>query len=345
MSIKFNNSTKKQFHPKKLIIILFIVSIFTSSLVAQDFASPPDLQISLHPEFNYQAGSIGEYLFNKNEIGTTVNYAPTGTKQISFLQWDINAMLAATLNLDVQYKSFVVSVNGSIGIPMKAGKMDDYDWNTTKGHQTHFSTHFNKITSHYVAGGLVGWEFSSSDRRFKVLPMMGFSWEKTSMMSYGGYRQYVPDNLQETTPWTDDIEKKSFTGNVISYSHEVFQIDCVLSLTYHLNSKFYLNLDGSIHPILGVYGFDTHILRDLQFLDYSMNGQIGFGVAFTVGYQIVPQHFITLKVDYNYLPVVTGQTYIKNVNQKYYYPDHSSMGGASHWFVGVSLGWKFNIFQ
>lgn len=323
-------------------IVLLVV---LSSLFAQDFRNPPDLQVSIQPGIAYRAGSIGEHLFDMDGYGMPVDFAPSGGKQISFLRWDINAMIEASLDVSFQYKAFMATINGRVGIPMRTGKMDDFDWESTKGHQTHFSTHTNKITNHFALGGSVGWELSSEDKKIKLIPMVGFSWLRTSMLAVDGYRQYVPKDSRPTTPWTDDIEKKYFDGDVISYCHEVLQVDCVFRITYNHNSRFYVDLDGSVHPIVAAYGHDTHILRDLQFLDHNMKGQLGFGAAITLGYQVMPKHFLTLKVDYNNMPVVTGKSYEKSVDQRYYYPVSSSRGGASHWFVGVTLGWKFNVFQ
>ena len=326
-------------------LCLLLAFFITTTATAQDFRTPPKMQFSLQPSLGYKAGSIGEHLFNMDTNGKPVDFAPSGGKQISFLQWDINSLIVAELEMEFRYKAFLSQVNGEIGLPMKVGKMDDYDWNSTKGHQTHFSTHHNDLTHHFVLGGLLGWEFSSENKQLTLTPLVGFSWQSTFMVAYDGYRQYVPTAQQETTPWSDDIEKKYFTGNVISYEHEVFQIDCIFRITYNHSSRLNFTMEGSIHPVIAAFGYDTHILRDLQFLDYNMNGNLGFGVAIGMGYQVLPKLWCIFKLDYNYMPVVVGQTYMKNANERYYYPDPSSRGGASHWFVGVTLGWKFNLFQ
>ncbi len=314
-------------------------------LFCQDYRNPPKMQVSIQPGLGYQAGSIGEHLFNMGGIGKPVAFAPDGGRQISFLQWDIHGMMVARLDVDFRYRSFYIKLHGEAGLPLSSGKMDDFDWNTTKDHQTHFSTHHNRVSDHFSAGGLLGWILSSTDGRLQCTPMAGWSWQQTSMTASDGYYQYVPSKLQETRPWTDNLPKEYLNGDVINYRHEVFQIDLLLRLTYHHNPRLSLSLEGSIHPVIGVFGYDTHLLRDLQFLDYNMTGQLAFGTALMLGYQIIPQHWLTLKVDYNYLPVVTGPAYSKSTSQRYYYPSATSKGGASHWFVGVSLGWKFNLFQ
>ena len=329
--------------PRLIWLLLYCFLVATVS--AQNFQTPPKLQVSLQPSLGYKAGSIGEHLFNMFNSGKPVSFAPFGGRQISFLQWDINALLLAELEIGFRYKAFSAQAVGEVGIPMRTGKMDDYDWASSNGHQTHFSTHPSDLTGHFAAGGLVGWEFSSVNKQLHLIPLVGFSWQRTIMEAYDGYAQYVPKDLRETTPWTDDIAKKYFNGSVITYEHEVFQIDCIFRVTYNYNPRLFFNLEGSIHPIIAAFGYDTHILRDLQFLDYYMKGQLGFGASLGMGYQVAPKQWLTLNMTYNYMPVVVGQTYMKNVNEEYYYPDPSSRGGASHWFVGVSLGWKFNLFQ
>lgn len=331
--------------PIKWIATSFLTLLLGSLIFCQDYRNPPKLQLSIQPSLGYKGGSIGEHLFNMDGYGQSVPFAPAGGKQISFLKWDIYGMLVTGLDLEFQYKSFFSQIYGRVGISMPCGKMDDFDWNSTRGHQTHFSTHDNRLQDHIVAGGFLGWTFSSPDRRIQFVPMAGFSWQQTSMIARDGYKQYVPGHLQETTPWTDDLEKGYFSGDVISYRHEVFQVDLLFRITYNHSPRLYFQLDTSIHPIIGAFGYDTHILRNLQFLDYNMNGQLSLGAALTIGYQVLPQHFLTLKVDYNYLPVVVGPTYMKGTRQPYYYPESSSRGGASHWFAGVTLGWKFNLFQ
>lgn len=331
--------------PIKWIATSCLTLLLGSLIFCQDYRNPPALQVSLQPSLGYKGGSIGEHLFNMDGYGQQVAFAPAGGRQISFLQWDVYGMMVVGLDVEFQYRAFSAQLYGRVGIPMICGKMDDFDWNTTRGHQTHFSTHTNNLTDYFMAGGFLGWTFASPDRKLLLTPMAGFSWQQTSMVAQDGYRQYVPSNKQETTPWTDDLEKKYFDGDVISYRHEVLQVDLQFRITYNHNPRLYFQLDASIHPIIGAFGYDTHILRNLQFLDYNMKGQLGFGAALTAGYQMLPRHFLTLKLDYNYLPVVIGQTYMKSTSQQYYYPDSSSRGGASHWFAGVTLGWKFNLFQ
>ncbi|MBO5690875.1 MAG: omptin family outer membrane protease, partial [Spirochaetaceae bacterium] len=117
-------------------LTFFLVAIAS----AQDFRTPPKLQVSFQPNLGYKAGSIGEHLFNTDNYGKPVDFAPSGGRQISFLQWDINSLLVAELEIGFRYKAFLSQINGEIGFPMRVGKMNDYDWNSTKGHQTHFST-------------------------------------------------------------------------------------------------------------------------------------------------------------------------------------------------------------
>lgn len=325
-----------------LAIGILLVTSF-STILAQDFRNPPDLQVSIHPSFSLKTGSVGEYLFNMTGYGKPVSYAPNGGKQMSFLQWDINALIEGGLEVGFQYKSFVALINGKVGIPMKTGKMDDFDWYAKKGHQTHFSTHTNKITSHYILGGALGWEFPIREYSISILPLVGFTWQRTSMMATDGYTQYVTN--PENTPWTPDIEKKYLSGNVISYIHEVYQIDCILRLTYNYSPKLFFSIEGSIHPVIAAYGFDSHIVKGVDYLDYDMKGKVALGLALTMGVQVIPKHFLTFRLNYSSLPIIIGQSYSKGTNQQYYYPDASSRGGADNWFVGVTLGWKFNIFQ
>ena len=323
-------------------VSLSLAFFLATTAAAQDFLNPPKLQVSIEPSLGYKGGSISEYVFTQTNQGKPVNYAPTGTKQLSYLQWDIHSLLFAELELGFRYKAFQAQIHGELGIPMTTGKMDDYDWISSKGHLTNFSTHSSDLTSHFVAGGLLGWNFPLLNKRIQLTPLVGFSWQRTALEAHDGYYQYVENNA---IPWTDDIEKKYIEGRVITYEHEVFQIDCVFSVTYHHSPRLYFNLEGSIHPIIAAFGYDNHILRNTQFLDYNMNGTVGFGVAAALGYQVLPKQWFTLKLHYDYLPVVTGQTYEKGSNQQFYYPSPGTKGGTSHWFVGVTLGWKFNLFQ
>lgn len=345
MKFMRKNLCGKNLQTYRKLNLLVAILMFTSTLFAQDFLDPPPFQLSIHPTLGYRTGSIGEYVFSSDVKGTATSVAPEGTKKLSFLAWDVHALVVAGLELNMQYKSFLTQVYGEIGSPFSTGKMDDFDWDSTKGYLTNFSTHHNKITQHFILKGLIGWEFSSANRKLQFIPMVGGSWQETDMTGYDGYGQYVPETSRETTPWTDDIEKQYFKGNLITYRHVVYQIDCLLRLQYNFNQKFTLKFDSIFSPIIGVYGYDTHILRNKQFLDYNMNGQIGFGTAIGLDYQILPKHWLTLKINYDYLPVVTGKTYSKSTNELYYYPQHGTSGGASHWFVGVTLGWKFNFFK
>lgn len=323
-------------------VCLLLAFFIGATAVAQDFTTPPKLQVSIEPSLNYKAGRIGEYVFTLTDYGKPTDDAPAGTKQLSYLQWDIQSLLFAGLDFGFRYKAFQAQIHGELGIPMTTGKMDDYDWNSTTGHLTNFSTHPSDLTSHFTVGGLVGWDFSLLEKRLQLTPVLGFSWQRTALEAHDGYYQYVENN---TIPWTEDIEKKYLTGRVITYEHEVFQMDCGVRVTYNHSPRLYFNLEAALHPIIAVFGYDDHILRNTQFLDYDMKGTVGFGAALGMGYQVVPKQWFTLKLHYDYLPVVTGLNYQKSSDQKFYYPDPQTRGGASHWFVGVTLGWKFNLFQ
>lgn len=66
-------------------VSLSLAFFLATTAAAQDFLNPPKLQVSIEPSLGYKGGSISEYVFTQTNQGKPVNYAPTGTKQLSYL--------------------------------------------------------------------------------------------------------------------------------------------------------------------------------------------------------------------------------------------------------------------
>lgn len=319
------------------------ISILALALVSM-FAFSSDWTFSLEPFLGNRFGSAGEHLFNLNGYGKDVDYAPDGSRQISRLDWDILPLYVIGNKLSLgYYKGLQIRNSLEFGLPLACGHMQDYDWATTAGHQTHYSFHENKITGYFAFSLDMGWKFSFVDGKISVTPLAGMDFSVISFEAKDGYKQYVPATDRDTTPWSDDIERVAMAGKVITYEQERYLLRLGLETVFCLHPKFTLLLDLFVSPVLSINSFDSHLRTGMDYLDHNMKGTVVFEGSIGCKFNVFNGHSIVLRVNGNFQPVATGESYLKNAEDDKYSKDSSSLGGASQWDVGFFFGWCWQI--
>ena len=102
----------------KRFIFLIIVLTFSSSLFALD---NDYLSFRITPRFEVLNGSINEYVFNEACLNTD--------NKESQLDWDIKTIPSFGINADFNLVKYInINLDSSVGIPIKSGNMQDYDW-------------------------------------------------------------------------------------------------------------------------------------------------------------------------------------------------------------------------
>ena len=102
---------------KNLFSLIFFLTIY-SSIFALDNNY---LSFRITPRFEIVNGSINEFVFNENTNNTD--------HKESQLDWDIKTISTFGINADFNLVKYInIGLDGSVGIPVKSGNMQDYDW-------------------------------------------------------------------------------------------------------------------------------------------------------------------------------------------------------------------------
>ncbi len=309
------------------------------------FAVSSDFSLAIEPYFENNHGYVGEYLFNLNGIGKKVDYAPNGTKQISQLDWDVKFLNVIGNKTFFKCNNLQVRNTLEVGIPSKSGAMKDYDWSSKAGHQTHFSCHENKINGYFSADLLVGPQFDFLQEKIFIAPLIGIDFSRIAFRAYDGYYQYVTEN-QETTAWTDDIEKKYVYGDIITYRQDRWLLKLGFEAKFLIQPRFAIKTDLFVCPVLNLNSYDSHLRKSppSDYLDYHMRNAVAFNGGISFEYSAKENLSFVLSVNGSYQNIVSGDTYGKYATEKAYGIIEDSKGGANQWMVGTSLGVRYQFF-
>ena len=273
------------------------------------------------------------------------------TIDLSMLDWEIVSVPYFFVDFETDlFKNLYLNLNGKIGIPVKSGKMQDYDWmNKVSSGQnglTHYSIHDNYVSSYYSADLSIGFNFFLGENSI-ITPCVAVGANYISFDGKNGYRQYGNqidlENFQAVYElWSDEITKIYFDKKVISYNQTqtFFSFGCLSRLSV---DNFDFNFSFFFSPIMAITSIDTHYLRNEYaggtFFADIMEGFFYYGDAsFLV--KLNSFYKLGLKCEYSIVPKLYGYTLSKFVNSTDLWSSAGS-GGTKRHFVQISLVNKF----
>lgn len=132
-------------------------------------------------------------------------------------------------------------------------------------------------------------------------------------------------------------------GKLVTYQQELYALDIGSNITFHGTDTLSFSLDFAVQPIFVLYAFDTHFAREQDFLDIvTFTAKIK--TALTLLYNFTDSYSLALSLEGSFLPLSYGSSFTKLSSEPEFIPS-GAKGGASHWFLGFNIGFRFNLFR
>lgn len=297
--------------------------------------------IEVQPEFGILHGAIGEYVYEDVILNTD--------HLESSLDWDIPAIpyIGASAQVTI-IKHILLGFNGIIAFPGKSGNMQDYDWLNSIGGSsgtyldwiledptelTNYSIHDNYLDQYYrieveLGGTITPLYFIS------VSPVFSYQYSIIQFTGSNGYRKYK----------SEDFRQIPFNEKVISYAVETNSVKFGLKLDISPVKFLDIGTDVYYSPNLTfIKALDRHYLGSYAFYDKIDSSSL-LQVNLSIQYSFPKYHKLGLKCGFEYVPVSTGQDYMKpldengNPSKKVRWGDPTgALGGVSEYLWNWSV--------
>lgn len=324
---------------KKNCIILITLLMFLSSTFALDSNY---LSFRITPRFEVLNGSINEYVFNEACLNTD--------NKESQLDWDIKTIPSFGINADFNLVKYInINLDSSVGIPIKSGNMQDYDWlnfrywkNEPHTQITNYSIHDNYLLK-YLTFSVSGGGNIKIPANITITPKIAYYYETISLDGRDGYKTY------KSNSW----EPEDFSGKVISYLQEMNAFLLGFSVTVETLPQAYFYADLFISPYTTlVNALDYHYLNDppygTLFWDNCSNiFQLQSHIK--TQYKFNKNHSAGLSVSLFYIPMSKGDTRTKtidtegNILSTTWTAPSKNTGGTSRLIWSIGLNYSFSL--
>lgn len=301
-------------------IILCLASFFLCFL-----AFGLDFSVKLEPDVSYSVGNYGEYVFDRTAEG---NF-----EKLSYLDWDLS-FWSVGLTSDISFdftNNHRLSILPAVqyGFPQNSGFMQDYDWKNLDGVLTDYSCH-NNLLSFYLKMGL--------SLQYKLAYGLGFSldwqWKQLQFGARGGYKEF---------PLEEGKEKFVYDENepVVDYNNKTHIVGLGVFYSTNLLPHLELSLFAEYIPFVYTVAQDYHVLT-YTFIDI-MTGFSGYRSKIAFNYLFTEKSRLALSFFYEYIPVYTGENYMRYYGDSLIYRT-SSLGGSSWQDFSISLSYRYDFF-
>lgn len=307
--------------------ILFLVIIFFHF----NFYSQENTTIKNKFLFGYLNGQINELL-----------YYNSSNSLESRLDWDVTApLISFDTEIDIKNLYFNLSTQTIFLSNNKSGFMQDYDWlkyNSTsnKYELTNYSKHTNYLDEFYKINFSAGYNFDFPVCIFTPYALL--SSEEIKFSAYDGYTQYAPSSEK----WSPDIPKNYLSGNIISYSQNIFSLGIGAKTQFNLFNKASINFNFDIKPYVNYLSYDFHIKKSVIYAD-NFFFSLYLDSNAEVLYKLTKNFQIGLQYKVEYLIPTKGKSYktyatsLESINKKPYWVSIDDEGGSSRFLQSVNF--------
>ena len=333
---------------KRFSAVLFISTFIAFSITAFDNDT---LSVRITPRVDFVSGIINEYVFNEKNLHTD--------HKESQLDWDLTVIPVLGITGDFTlFRHVYIGFDGSAGIPIRSGHMQDYDWLNSvvdeteypswhlddPNQLTNYSIHDNYLEKYITFSASLGYNIFLP-AEIKLTPLIAYQYEFIAFTGKDGYSIYKWNNWQ----------KESFSGKVISYKQELNSMLLGLSLKVSTIPHIFLAADCLVSPKMTF----------LNALDYHYNPRLfhPYGVAFwdklTNIFQLQSKLLIQYKFNnipraglsgaIQYIPLSKGDTRIKSLTSEgtpekgLWGSPYINGGGTSRLIWNISLNYSFSL--
>jgi len=292
-----------------IFIAVFMIAIFLPPAFAEENRS--GFGFSITPSIGMINGQADEIVY-KGSHSDMLN---------SELQWDLATLFYAGLAADFgpvnnfAKQGFVGNLSFKMGIPQRAGIMEDRDWLYENSNAlTNYSRHDNFSERAIMADLSLGYSFPLLN--FVAMGInLDFSYMHFYWIAKDGYYQYLATdgngNILPGQIWSDEIPKIPVKGNVLEYTQNWLIFSPGVFIKFRLGSYFSLNGNFNYSPFIYCADRDDHLITRKTYLDYLYYGHYLKGSG---GITFSPLNYLdlTLFLSYNSITDSRGDTYIQS---------------------------------
>ena len=286
---------------KKNLFSLIIFLTIYSSVFALDNNY---LSFRITPRFEIVNGSINEFVFNEK--------TDNKDHKLSQLDWDIKTIPVFGINADFNLVKYInIGLDGSVGIPVKSGNMQDYDWMNYSTELTNYSIHDNYLLK-YMTFSVTGGGNIKIPAKITITPKIAYYYELISLDGRYGYKTYKSEN------WIPE----EFSGKVISYLQEMNAFLLGFSVTVETLPQAYFYADFFISPFTTlVNALDYHYINTetpgigTLYWDNCAN-IFQLQTHIKTQYRFNKYHSAGLSASLFYIPISKGDTRTKTIDSE-----------------------------
>jgi outer membrane protease len=243
------------------LLLVFLYLFFAMPLCAQIF-NLENHSFSMQIESGVLYGTAYEILYENSHSADYLSELQWNIKPL----WFVGAFFEYAPKDPLANNALFFNADIKIGIPSKAGVMEDRDWmdRSKPNVLTHFSSHDNKTTEAFIMNNATGFS----------IPLMGDFLAKVSLdfmlmhyqfEAWDGYTQYGTNTTRPPyNPWNPNFKKVDFNGLGLDY----YQLWIILKPTFGIEwyrDKFVFKSAFSFNTDVFCYTVDNHLVRDPPF--------------------------------------------------------------------------------
>ena len=318
----------------KKTFLAFLTGLFLSSPI---FSLTNGFTFEVEPLFGVRNAVLNEFVYNKN--------SKTGEEYyLSLLNWNLKNSFYTGLNADVSYKAFHINAGFKAFIPNDFGSMDDSDWQQdyvyhtgNSSLKTNYSEHDLNFSQGFNIDISARFNFSPCTG-LTLAPLAGFSFETYSMVGKNGYGYYgyALSGYKSSYYGYDDIPNRyihDFSGQkVIKLEREDYYTWIGIGIGYITpNHKLQFALDLNVSPWVYIISRDTHLQRNIYFIDLGGQAFSAFKANLFVQYNFNSIYAIKFTANGLFTTDIKGIEYISDSVNGPYKRSGTVIGSASRY--------------
>lgn len=245
----------------KFLLVFLYFFIFSFYTFADDTK-----KVSVSPFYSLQNGMLYEYVF-------ATDYSSKSTQKLSELNWPINNISYAGIQLDTKFKFINFHLSYAYGFIKASGNMEDFDWQDfifegNKFYYNNPSLCTNKsINENYLKNANV-FDFNihfdiNPILHFHILPFAGFTYNFYDFVGKNGYGWYGNKehthndyNVAYSNPEAKYYPKGTLCG--IEFKRNIYDVYIGFELNYLLFDRLSLSSSFAVSPFIYIYSIDFH---------------------------------------------------------------------------------------
>ena len=315
------------------------------------FCAQPALSQGWNDSFAFSVAPVFGFFYGQAE---EIVYPPSGyiAPYLSQLLYNMKTVFYYGLLMDfskieaADKWNLFASLSLKLGIPGESGFHENFDWQSVQNDAlTNYSWHYNTTKELFLLDFTAGVSFPLR-YGLHISALAGVSYKRFSFYGMGGGTEYArelpPQGSGIYAPITDNPETSSIPPDkkVINYSQDWMVFSPGVLLKYYFLKAFSAEISFMISPFIICADLDEHLVRKIQFRDYTRGGlylEPGARIAYAAGKWVE----LSLEYSWQYITGTRGGTYSKSYGRGYYL--QGGEAGTGLWLMDTGLYVKIRL--